>query len=88
MLLERILNPWTSILNLIVVKGKEQSRRDDLLALSNMFYHFISGGSLPWAGIKDDDRQIRYHKVFTIKEQTDLSMVGRGHPREFEIYTR
>jgi hypothetical protein len=53
-----------------------------------MFYHFISGGNLPWAGIKDPDRQMRYLKVFAIKDKTDLSMIAYGHPREFEIYTR
>ena len=69
-------------------KGKEQSRRDDLLALSYVFYHFISGGNLPWSGIKDEDRHVRYHKVFAVKDKTDLSKIAPGHPREFEIYTR
>jgi hypothetical protein len=53
-----------------------------------MFYHFISGGNLPWAGVKDSDRDMRYLKVFAIKEKMDMSMVAYGHPHEFEIYTR
>ena len=70
------------------LKGKEQSRRDDLLALGYMFYHFVSGGTLPWAGIKDENRAKRYDAVFQIKRNTDLALLGPGHPREFEIYTR
>ena len=53
-----------------------------------MFYHFISGGQLPWAGIKDSDRKKRYAKVFFIKEDTDVSKLGPGHPREFDLYMR
>ena len=69
-------------------KGKEQSRRDDLLALGYMFYHFISGGQLPWAGIKDSDRKKRYAKVSLIKEDTEVCKLGPGHPREFDLYMR
>ena len=53
-----------------------------------MFYHFLSDGKLPWAGIKDDDRKKRYAKVFLIKEDTDVSKLGPGHPREFDLYMR
>ena len=70
------------------MKGKEQSRRDDLLALGYMFYHFVSGGTLPWAGIKDENRAKRYDAVFQIKRNTNLASLGSGHPHEFEIYTR
>ena len=70
------------------MKGKEQSRRDDLLALGYMFYHFVSGGTLPWAGIKDENRAKRYDAVFQIKRNTNLALLGPGHPHEFEIYTR
>ena len=70
------------------MKGKEQSRRDDLLALGYMFYHFVSGGTLPWAGIKDENRAKRYDAVFKIKRNTNLALLGPGHPYEFEIYTR
>ena len=70
------------------MEAKEQSRRDDLLALGYVFYHFLSRGNLPWMGIKDENRTLRYHKVFQLKEQADLAMLCDGQPREFEIYTR
>ena len=72
----------------LLLKGKEQSRRDDLLALGYMFFHFLSGGQLPWAGIKDGERRKRYQKVFIIKDKADLTMIGPGHPREFDLYMR
>ena len=53
-----------------------------------MFYHFVSGGTLPWAGIKDENRAKRYDAVFKIKRNTNLALLGPGHPYEFEIYTR
>ena len=53
-----------------------------------MFYHFVSGGTLPWAGIKDENRAKRYDAVFQIKRNTNLALLGPGHPHEFEIYTR
>ena len=53
-----------------------------------MFYHFISGGNLPWSGVKDSDRRMRYLKVFAIKDKIDMAYIAYGHPREFEIYTR
>ena len=71
-----------------LLKGKEQSRRDDLLALGYMFYHFLLDGQLPWAGIKDGERRKRYQKVFIIKDKADLTMIGPGHPREFDLYMR
>ena len=64
------------------LKGKEQSRRDDLLALGYMFYHFVSGGTLPWAGIKDENRAKRYDAVFQIKRNTSinfLQILGKPH---------
>ena len=72
----------------MVFKGKEQSRRDDLLALGYMFYYFLSGGNLPWQGVQHDNRIKRYELVRKIKEETKFLDFGSGHPREFEVYTR
>ena len=71
-----------------LLQGKDQSRRDDLLALGYMFFHFLSGGQLPWAGIKDGERKRRYQKVFIIKDKAELTLIGPGHPREFDQYMR
>jgi len=53
-----------------------------------MFYNFVSGGQLPWAVIKESDRKKMYAKVFFIKENTDVSTLGPGHPPEFDLYMR
>ena len=69
-------------------QGKEQSRRDDLLAIGHMFYYFLSGGNLPWQGVKSSNVKKRYQLIGQIKEDTKLATLGYGHPREFETYTR
>ena len=69
-------------------QGKEQSRRDDLEALGHVFYYFLSGGNLPWQGVKCEDIRRRYQIIGHIKEETSVAEMGRLYPWEFSIYLR
>ena len=76
------------VYSFFIFKRREQSRRDDLLALGYMFYHFISGGNLPWAVARNENNKIRYGYVLNLKETIDLSMTEYGLPREIDLYAR
>lgn len=69
-------------------QGKEQSRRDDLEALGHVFFYFLSGGRLPWQGIKCEDIRKRYQIIGNIKEETRVSDLGQKYPWEFSLYLR
>ena len=56
--------------------------------MGHMFYYFLSGGMLPWQGVKSSNVKKRYQLIGKIKEETKLSVLGYGHPREFELYTK
>lgn len=71
------------------MQGKEQSRRDDLEALGYVFFYFLTGGNLPWQGIKStDDGRKRYQIIGRIKEQTEITDLCNNHPWEFGVYLR
>ena len=57
-------------------------------ALGYVFYYFLSGGCLPWQGIKVEDGRKRYVIIGRIKEQTDISELGQNFPWEFGVYLR
>ena len=69
-------------------QGKEQSRRDDLEALGHVFFYFLTGGKLPWQGVKCDDIRKRYQIIGQIKEDTRISELGNRFPWEFSLYLR
>ncbi|KAK5641040.1 hypothetical protein RI129_009587 [Pyrocoelia pectoralis] len=67
--------------------GREQSRRDDLEALGNMFMYFLRG-SLPWQGLKADTLKERYQKIGDTKRSTPVELLCEGHPEEIATYLR
>lgn len=69
-------------------QGKEQSRRDDLEALGHVFFYFLSGGVLPWQGVKCEDIRKRYQIIGHIKEETSINELGLNYPWEFSVYLR
>ena len=48
-------------------QGKEQSRRDDLQSLGYVMYYFLTGGQLPWQGVKCESIRKRYQIIGHIK---------------------
>lgn len=66
-------------------KGLEQSRRDDLEAISHMFLYFLRG-SLPWSGLEAKTQEEKYRKIVEKKEQTPLEDLCRDHPDVFKYW--
>uniref|UniRef100_A0A4W5LU80 non-specific serine/threonine protein kinase n=1 Tax=Hucho hucho TaxID=62062 RepID=A0A4W5LU80_9TELE len=67
-------------------QGKEQSRRDDLVALGYMFMYFLRG-SLPWQGLKADTLKERYEKIRDTKSATPIEVLCENFP-EMATYMR
>ncbi|XP_055333383.1 casein kinase I-like [Paramacrobiotus metropolitanus] len=66
-------------------KGIEQSRRDDLEALGYVLMYF-QRGSLPWQGLKANNKRQKYEKISEKKIGTPVDELCRGYPREFGQY--
>jgi len=68
--------------------GLEQSRRDDLEALSYVIIFFYKGGELPWTGIKLPDKQSHFKKIAEIKSSIDLNVLCKDCPEEMVAFIR
>ena len=62
--------------------GYEQSRRDDLESLAYSLIYF-SKGSLPWMGIKAQNKEEKYKKIFQIKLNSSVDVLCDKLPKEF-----
>ena len=62
--------------------GYEQSRRDDLESLAYSLIYF-SRGSLPWMGIKAQNKEEKYKKIFQIKLNSSVDVLCDKLPKEF-----
>ena len=62
--------------------GYEQSRRDDLESLAYSLIYF-SRGSLPWMGIKAQNKGEKYKKIVQIKLNSLVSVLCDQLPKEF-----
>ena len=62
--------------------GIEQSRRDDLESLVYSLIYF-SNGYLPWQGIKEKKKEIKYQRIFEKKINTSVENICKNLPEEF-----
>ena len=62
--------------------GYEQSRRDDLESLAYSLIYF-SRGSLPWMGIKAQNKEEKYKKILQIKLNSTVNVLCDKLPKEF-----
>lgn len=65
--------------------GYEQARRDDLESLGYIFIYFLRG-SLPWQGLKADNKDDKYKVICEKKQKTSLETLCKGVPVEFVQY--
>lgn len=65
--------------------GREQSRRDDMEALGNVFLYFLRG-SLPWQGLKARDNREKYERIGQKKQAIRIDELCAGFPPEFAKY--
>jgi casein kinase 1 len=65
--------------------GIEQSRRDDLEALGYVLLYLIKG-SLPWQGLKAQNKNSKYERIAEKKLSTSVDVLCKGLPPEFATY--
>lgn len=67
--------------------GNEQSRRDDMESLGNVFMYLLRG-SLPWQGLKAKDNREKYERIGQVKQATSPESLAEGKPAQFAKYLR
>ena len=67
------------------LSGYEQSRRDDLESIAYILLYFLRG-SLPWQGLKINNKEDRYKKICEKKKNTSSVQLCEGVPREMETF--
>ena len=67
------------------LSGYEQSRRDDLESIAYILLYFLRG-SLPWQGLKVNNKEDRYRKICEKKKITSSKDLCEGFPKEFELF--
>jgi casein kinase 1 len=67
-------------------QGQEQSRRDDLEALGNVFIYFLRG-QLPWQNIKAATKEEKSAKIREKKQATAITELCEGYPMVKEYFT-
>lgn len=65
--------------------GIEQSRRDDLEGLGYVLLYFLKG-SLPWQGLRAQNRKEKYDRIMQCKLDTSTATLCQGFPPEISTY--
>jgi len=68
-------------------EGTEQSRRDDLEAISHMLVYFLRG-KLPWSGLEARTKSEKYKKIMEKKREVPLEELCVGFPEAFQELLR
>ncbi|CAD2217913.1 casein kinase 1 [Angomonas deanei] len=63
-------------------EGFQQSRRDDLEAVSYLIMYFLRG-SLPWQGLKAMKNDVRYERIRDVKKATSPEELAKDFAPEF-----
>ena len=77
----------TLFLSLNVLRGNEQSRKDDLESLGYM-YIFLATGELPWSKIKVNSLEQMLDKTCELKENTSIEILCKNMPNEMILYMK
>ena len=67
------------------LSGCEQSRRDDLESIAYILLYFLRG-SLPWQGLRINNKDDRYKKICEKKKNTSSKDLCEGFPLELETF--
>jgi casein kinase I family protein HRR25 len=65
--------------------GIEQSRRDDLESIAYILIYFMKG-SLPWVGLKAENREAKHAAICEVKVATPVNILCSGLPEEFSLF--
>ena len=68
-----------------VVKGKESSRRDDLISLGYMLIYLLKR-TLPWESNFQNLNKAKYHELIYLKETNGCNKLFENIPNEFTEY--
>ena len=77
----------TLFLSINVLKGNEQSRKDDLESLGYM-YIYLSTGDLPWSNLKCKNAKELLDLTGKLKQSTSLEDLCKGMPQEMLLYMK
>lgn len=67
--------------------GYEHSRRDDLESLGYVLIYFAKG-KLPWQGIEEINKKIKFKKIYNKKISTNIETLCYGLPEEILQYLK
>ena len=65
--------------------GIEQSRRDDLEGIAYVLIYLLKG-SLPWMGIKCENKKQKYEMISDKKMAVPIDVICEGLPDEFAVF--
>jgi serine/threonine protein kinase len=69
------------------MRGYEQSRRDDLEAISYCMLYFLRG-TLPWMGLAARNMKEKQDRIREVKERIPIDQLWNGYPPEFARFSQ